>query len=368
MRRQQEFEKPNLTNLSAPVTSGIEAFCLSILSSLSALESGCRQYHPPWLASINQGLLPYKIRLNESRQPFISLSLPSQLNELAEKLLSTSQLTIEAFDLFSAAEHKTNNMQAVMSGMFKMNQAFESLFPLRTALRPINRFFLEPGQRNQPDFYLNTDPLEQTGLFRHEREKGGSLSHWLLIPELYNEKRKWPLVVALHGGFSRGRDIFWFWVREARSRGFLLLAPNSRGRTWALESEDEIVSIKQMIQQNLGRWQVDESRILLTGFSDGATYTLKCAMGEDPLFSAFAPIAGMLPPVDLKKAQGRRIYQTHGALDWMFPMEKAERIHTTLSRHGASIKFNPLENLSHTYPREINPEILEWFEPGLAIS
>ena len=45
----------------------------------------------------------------------------------------------------------------------------------------------------------------------------------LYVPEYYDAARAWPLVVAMHGGSGNGGAFLWSWLREARTRGFILL-------------------------------------------------------------------------------------------------------------------------------------------------
>ena len=40
--------------------------------------------------------------------------------------------------------------------------------------------------------------------------------------------------MALHGGSGNGRGFLWSWLRDARSRGAILVAPTATGHTWAL--------------------------------------------------------------------------------------------------------------------------------------
>ena len=58
------------------------------------------------------------------------------------------------------------------------------------------------------------------------------------MPEYYTPDRAWPLVMALHGGSGNGRGFLWSWLRDARSRGAILVAPTATGRTWALMGDD----------------------------------------------------------------------------------------------------------------------------------
>jgi phospholipase/carboxylesterase len=48
----------------------------------------------------------------------------------------------------------------------------------------------------------------------------------------------------------------------------------------------------------------------------------------------------------------------HGALDWMFPVELAWQAERAFTKAGANVTYREIEDLSHTYPREINAALL----------
>jgi phospholipase/carboxylesterase len=68
----------------------------------------------------------------------------------------------------------------------------------------------------------------------------------------------------------------------------------------------------------------------------------------------------MLFAEGLGQAQGRQIYLIAGALDWMFPVQMARMGRDALLAAGARVEYREIEDLSHTYPRDENPRILEW--------
>ena len=175
-----------------------------------------------------------------------------------------------------------------------------------------------------------------------------------------------PLVVALHGGSGHGRDFLWSWMRDARSRGALVLSPTSRQRTWSLMGEDvDAEPLRRMVESVAARYPVDRSRVLLTGMSDGATYALLCGLRDDAPYTHLAPACGVLHPMllasgDLARAKDRPIYLVHGVLDWMFPVATAQLARQALTVAGARLVYREIEDLSHTYPRDENPRILDW--------
>ena len=68
------------------------------------------------------------------------------------------------------------------------------------------------------------------------------------------------------------------------------------------------------------------------------------------------------------KLYPKRIFWVHGALDWMFAVQSAQTAVEMLASAGADVTPGVIDDLSHTYPREENGRILQWFEPDPALS
>jgi phospholipase/carboxylesterase len=259
--------------------------------------------------------------------------------------------------------------------MSRHARAQEALYPLRLALQPLGRYFAESvwhdrlGDLDPEPAAGVTVGIHRTGAAGEDDPRGGFS---LYVPERYDGAGARPLVVALHGGSGRGRDFLWTWLREARSRNFLLLSPTSLGPTWSLANPPvDAANLRAMVDHVCEGWRVDRARILLTGLSDGATFSLLVGLAEDAPYTALAPVSGVLSPLafalgNLERARGRRIYLVHGALDWLFPVGLARGARDALGGAGAELVYREIEDLSHTYPRDENPRILEWFDPGLA--
>jgi phospholipase/carboxylesterase len=248
------------------------------------------------------------------------------------------------------------------------------LYPLRTVLSPVSAFFAETFRHDELERLEPTSGAKaEVGLFRSGEtgERGG---FDLYVPECYDGREPWPLIVALHGGSGNGADFLWIWLREARSRRCLLLAPTSRGSTWSLQApEIDGHSLRGATEWVASRWRVDRNRVLLTGLSDGATMSLLVGLGVEAPFSHLAPIAGVLHPLNftsgnLDRAQGRPIRLVHGALDWMFPIALAREAARVLENAGAELAYHEIADLSHTYPREENARLIEWLDPGRSAS
>jgi phospholipase/carboxylesterase len=256
---------------------------------------------------------------------------------------------------------------AVLEALREHCLAQAALFPVRRVLPVLDTWFIEPGFAwRLPELEAASEREEPTGLFdaSNDRAKRGGFT--VFVPEDYDATRRWPLVVALHGGFGHGADFVWTWLREARARGWIVLAPTSRGGTWSLHApEVDGRSLDAMHEYVLGRWSIDTDRVLLTGLSDGATFTLLHGLAEGSPYTHLAPVSGVLHPLNfangnLARASGRRVRWVHGALDWMFPVALAREGVAVLERAGAVVDYDEVDDLSHACPRERNGGILAW--------
>ena len=359
----------------APTPDDAFAECVSeagaaSLTALGALEVVFRRLGPGSFDALQEGLVPVRTRLAEALPALRDAPTPDGMEGLRDQLAAGAESTLAALE--GVGERVP---EKILGAMRLYAHAQNALYPLRSVLPPLGRFFAEP-QRWPSLETLDPDPEEgvRVGLHRAggagDDDRGGFVFY---VPEHWDGAARWPLVVALHGGGGHGADFLWTWLREARSRGFFLLAPTSRGSTWSLMGPDvDSTAITRMMEFVAQRWPFDPERVLLTGLSDGATFTMLAGLAEDTPFTALAPVSGVLHPLcavngNIERAAGRRIYLVHGALDWMFPIDTARDAAKTLVAAGADLVFREIDDLSHAYPREENDAILSWFDRSLAV-
>ncbi|RIL06426.1 MAG: phospholipase [Proteobacteria bacterium] len=346
------------------------------LAALQGMEVAERRLHPPLVAQLRQALGPARDRLEEALEAFAEAApADAVLRRFHEQLAAGAGEALAALRLFldRAAPHEAT--ARILASLGHARRAQSSLYGLRGVLPGLEPLFLEAGA---PAAARDADPTPpegfRAGLFEAPPERGERGGFSLYVPEWWDGAAPRPLVVALHGGSGSGRDFLWTWLREARSRGFVLLAPTSIGPTWSLDAPGvDAARLVSMLEFVAARWPIDRARVLLTGLSDGATFTLLAGLLEDAPYTALAPVSGVLHPAsfalgNLGRARGRRIHQTHGALDWLFPVALARLARDELQRAGADLVYCEIEDLSHTYPREHNAEILAWFDPSLALA
>jgi phospholipase/carboxylesterase len=343
-----------------------------LLNALEALAFAGRHLHPPRLARVAAAVEPFAGPVREGRARFDVAKWPDDLEFFRSQLVASSDSALRALDGVVQSATDPNGVMRAYRSMRSSTQAVEALYPLSFMLPPVSRFFLEP-ERRQDDALVrriaDADAMrENVGILNVDngRDQRGGFS--LYVPEYYDASTRWPLIVALHGGSGHGADFLWSWLREARTRGCILISPTSQEGTWSLMNPPlDGDALRALVARVAERWSIDTDRVLLTGMSDGGTFSLLTGLLERGPFTHLAPISGSFHPMLLEGAsdvRGLPIYLVHGALDWMFPIEMARTANAALSAAGAAVTFREIDDLSHTYPRDENPLILDWLLGG----
>jgi phospholipase/carboxylesterase len=294
---------------------------------------------------------------------------PAELTFVRAALVLAGQNVLTAFEDLRAAQAQGGDMGQVYRALRGLPRAQEALYPFAAGLGPVSRYFLEPGVRGDADLLArlaNALEREDTGVMHLGGEPGARGACSLYVPEDYTPDRAWPLVVALHGGSGNGRAFLWSWLRDARGHGAIVAAPTAVGQTWAITGPDaDTPNLARILDGVRGRWNVDPERLLLTGMSDGGTFSYVSGLEPGSPFTHLAPVSAAFHPMlaqmaDPDRLRGLPIHLAHGALDWMFPIEMAREANRALVAAGAAVTYRELPDLSHTYPRELNPQILAW--------
>jgi phospholipase/carboxylesterase len=332
-----------------------------------------RHLYPPLAPRLAGELAPCADAIAGPLSAVEALACPDELRFMRDPLVAAARQTLELVAIFVEAAQPPGEPMGLYRALRRFARVQETLYPLAPVFEPLSRWFLEPARRDDDALVASLraaalrDDDRQVGVLHasNERDDRGGFS--LYVPEQSDGPRLMPLIVALHGGHGHGRDFLWSWLREARSCGVLVLSPTSRDRTWSIMGGDDVDAepLLDMVESVAARYPIDRTRVLLTGMSDGATYALLCGLRDGMPFTHLAPLCGVLHPLlfangDLARASGRPVYLVHGMLDWMFPIHTARLARQALQAAGARLVYREVEDLSHTYPRDENPRILEW--------
>ena len=189
----------------------------------------------------------------------------------------------------------------------------------------------------------------------------------ILVPEGYNPRERYPLVVALHGA---GGDENTFmdsfdgtFKANASERGYIAASVNGRGPYGGYrgDSARDVLDVLGLIQRV---YSVDENRTCLMGHSMGGAGTVRLSFENAERFAAVAPIAGYGSVEDLAKAPEMPLFLAQGAMDARVPVETARAFYETAQQLGmANLEYVEKPGADHVgIVAEVMAQVFDWFD------
>ena len=352
--------------MSEAVIDDVVAVLPPLLQSLEALGFIARHFHPPSFDRVMKAAGEPDEDLSAARSRLSDW--PADFAGIRTAIETASDAALSAFSGLRAVQAGQGDMTFAFRALRQLSRAEEALYPLAAKFPPVSSFFLNPEVCEDADLLARVavPATATTGIIHDHNEPKSRGGFSLYVPEYYSPDRVWPLVTALHGGSGNGRGFLWRWLRDARSLGAILVAPTALGATWALMGEDaDTANLARILEAVRRRWNIDPEKLLLTGMSDGGTFSYVTGLESASPFTHLAPVAATFHPLmaqmaDADRLRGLPIHIVHGALDWMFPVETARQTRDVLIAAGADVTYREIDNLSHCYPREMNAPIMNW--------
>ncbi len=274
--------------------------------------------------------------------------------------------TVEGFDALRAAR------RSIQSHLL----AERTLYPLASMSTPISQYYLPHERREDEDLLSKLDAAydktaENAG-FRECLGVGGEIrgGYAVYLPEYLDPTVPAPVVLALHGGRGSGPDFIWSWLPAARASGSVLIAPTAIGETWAITGEDlDSPNISRILDEVENSQTLDRSKILMTGMSDGGTFSYVSGLPDGSLATHIAPFAASFHPLLLEFVSSDRLSAvpiriTHGTRDWMFPIDVAHIAEDAFRSKSARLTFIELEDRAHVFPQDEAACTIDWFLNG----
>ncbi|MEP0966503.1 alpha/beta hydrolase-fold protein [Leptolyngbya sp. GB2-A1] len=185
---------------------------------------------------------------------------------------------------------------------------------------------------------------------------------FIYVPKGYQSSTPVPLVLMLHGAGGDAEGALRILEGLADTYGLLLLAVESRGRTWDAIIGDygpDIAAMDRALAQTFSRYAINPSRVAIAGFSDGASYALSVGITNGDLFThviAFSP--GFMAPATQRGQP--HIFISHGTRDPVLSIDRcSRRIVPQLQQAHYNTRYREF-NSGHTVPADISREAMTW--------
>ena len=177
-------------------------------------------------------------------------------------------------------------------------------------------------------------------------------------------KKKWPLLVFLHGRGERGDNLNRVKAHgppkfaEKKDMDFIVASPQCPSRSkWTPKI------IVGMIDEVSAKHSVDKTRIYLTGLSMGGFGTWATAAEYPKKFAAVAPICGGGKVEWAKKYGKLPIWNFHGDKDGAVPVTLSRTMVEAIKKAGGNVTYTEYPGVGHNSWNKAydNPKLYEWF-------
>lgn len=190
------------------------------------------------------------------------------------------------------------------------------------------------------------------------------------IPREYNSGSEWPVILFLHGSGERGED--GLRPTQVGLGGAIRFHPERwpaiavfpqipAGESWSGPSGGVSLAALELAVEE---FNIDESRVYLTGLSLGGQGVWRLAYEHPEKFAALVPICGFIrgneryPDFLPESAEEPYLYLAqhlagipvwifHGDADSVVPVEGARHMAAALQEVGASVKYSELPGVGH---------------------
>lgn len=172
------------------------------------------------------------------------------------------------------------------------------------------------------------------------------------LPEGYDPKsrKKWPLIMFLHGSGERGTDLNKVKlhgipkeIEAGRKVAAVVIAPQCPDNGWW--DSNMLIAL---LDEAESRYKIDKDREIVTGLSMGGFATWDLASRTPHRFAAIAPVCGGGDPAKIGVAKDLPIWTCHGDADQAVPVAQTDALVAALKAAGATnVRYDRMPGVPH---------------------
>ncbi|MBE6650146.1 MAG: phospholipase [Ruminococcaceae bacterium] len=197
-------------------------------------------------------------------------------------------------------------------------------------------------------------------------EKFEDINYVIRYPNGYEEGKKYPVILMLHGSGTRGTDpkmllknaAFTVTERCFEDFPFVMVAPQCHTNTWF----DIFESLKRFAVMIAEESYTDRERLYLMGVSMGGYGAWQLAMSLPELFAAIVPICGGGMYWNAARLVNVPVWAFHGGRDTTVFPEESRKMVDSVNRHGGSAKLTIFPENGHNAWDDTfsSKEVFDW--------
>lgn len=215
-------------------------------------------------------------------------------------------------------------------------------------------------------------------LYRISRRE--TMPYRLFIPQSYDKRKKYPLVLWLHGGAGRGNDNLkqisggntigshvWTLPETQSKHPCFVVAPQCPdNELWATietaKPTEQMRLVLELLQNLKGTFSLDMQRLYVTGQSMGGFGTWSVIAEHPDMFAAAIPVCGGGDESAAPKLTKLSIWAFHGEKDEAVSIERSRVMIAAIRRAGGMPRYTEYKGAGHVIWDRVfsEPELLSW--------
>ncbi len=193
----------------------------------------------------------------------------------------------------------------------------------------------------------------------------GYMKYVIRYPKGYEEGKKYPVIIFLHGAGARGTDIQlllnhpYFQITNLHENfPFVTIAPQCYRDTWF----DLFYELQDLVRKVSKEAYTDAKRVYLMGASMGGYATWQLAMSMPEHFAAICPICGGGMYWNAMRLMNVPIWAFHGKLDEVVRVDESVKMVEAVKRCGGNARLTLYPENGHDAWSDTfgNLKVFEW--------
>lgn len=192
-------------------------------------------------------------------------------------------------------------------------------------------------------------PIQEEIIMKKEVLKYKNLQYALSVPNSFDEEKKYPMIIFLHGAGTRGYDEkpllnnAYFELTDPEEYNAVTFAPQCYADSWF----DIFEQLQDFINFAIDHKFVDKDRVYVIGASMGGYATWQIAMTMPEKFAAIVPICGGGMYWNAERIKNIKVWAFHGTEDiYVYPSESKNMIEA-INKVGGDARLTVCEGVGH---------------------
>lgn len=195
-------------------------------------------------------------------------------------------------------------------------------------------------------------PAERGFLSRTVNVGGKDMKYVVYVPQSYDPAKPMPSIIFLNGAGECGTDgyrqVYHFGgaiMLKADEWPFIIMFPQKQDVKTKWEDEEPMVM--EVLSKTKAEFNVDDSRLYLTGLSQGGHGTWTIAAKHPDMFAAIAPCCGWADEDVAKSVSKLPIWTFHGDKDEAVKLECSQEMQNWIEAAGGACKLTVYPGVGH---------------------